>query len=151
MCAEKIWAPLKLVNKTWKVSLRIQRFSAVSIFYGVDAETSRKRGGWALCCVFLVLQTPSAPRSSALPSLHWGWASALPFVWGLNDTHQARPYCRQFHHCGSKVPVRLWSRLGSQLAICKGQTQQDSCYNSKSDFNGRQVALGFPILFAEVA
>lgn len=143
----------------WTVSLRIQRFSAVSIVYRVDAETSRKCGGWALCCVLLVLQTrprvPASPRpalqASALPSLRWGQVSPLPFVRGLNDPHPARPHCKQFHHCGSKTRMRLWSRLDSQLAICKGQTQQDSCSDSKSDFNGRQVALGSPVLFAEVA
>ena len=107
----------------------------------------------AACCLCYAPhpRTPRpTPRASALPSLRWGRVSPLPFVRGLNDPHLARLHCKQLHHCGSKTRMHLWSRLDSQLAICKGQTQQDSCSDSKSDFNGRQVALGSPVLFAEV-
>lgn len=64
---------------------------------GVDAETSRKRRGWALCCVLLVLWVPLRAPGLGFARFTLGMSDRLYFVWGLNDAHQALASLQAVH------------------------------------------------------
>lgn len=107
---------------------------------------------WPPCCMFLACsrRSPSLGFAKFTPGRRTVSTFCAGIEWSLLGIalSQAVSACSTLWFQSPETHVL--SRRDSRPVFCKGPKHRESCYDSKSDFHGKQVALGFPILFAEV-